>query len=147
VLVGEGTGREAQLRAAWVAWLRTFRWDYFATGTWTHPVSAPTARAVVQRWLAACASRDPHVRPSRWRDPYAAVGVQRGSVGKHHVHLLIGGLGRHPATAAQLRGAWIKGGHVQVAGYAPQRGAIEYMVRQADDLELLGTPVPYRPRR
>ena len=87
--------------------------------------------------------------PAAYGDaPYAACSVQRGpSAAKFHAHVLVGGIGRHPLRATLLRGSWIRSGHVQIVGYSPLKGAVEYLVRQADQIELSGTPVTYRPRR
>ena len=121
---------------AWSEWLRTFDWDWFATGTWERPVGAQTALDTVTRWL--------HPLPRA----YAAIGVQRGPTAqKFHVHAVIGGTGRHRDIALQLRGSWIRSGHVHLVGFSPARGAIEYICRQATEVELLGQPVPYGPRR
>ena len=121
---------------AWSTWLRTFRWDWFATGTWEHPIGAQAAIDTVGRWL--------HPLPKA----YAAIGVQRGPTSeKYHVHCMIGGTGRHPITATLLRGSWIRSGHLHLVGFSPARGAIEYLCRQATEIELLGQPVVYRPRR
>jgi hypothetical protein len=49
--------------------------------------------------------------------------------------------------ATRLRRSWVKKGHLLVARYTPTRGAIEYLVAQADEIELVGTPTPYHPRR
>src|SRR2546430_17497495 len=51
---------------AWSRWLRTFDWDWFATGTWRNPVGPRAAIDTVARWLS------PLPRS------YAAIGVQRG---------------------------------------------------------------------
>ena len=120
---------------AWSTWLRTFDWDWFATGTWSNPIGPQAAIDTVARWL--------HPLPRA----YAAIGVQRGPAAeKFHVHAVVGGTGRRPLTETLLRGSWIKSGHVQLVGFSPRRGAIEYIVKQATEVELLGTPVPYRPR-
>lgn len=118
----------------WVTWLRGIRWDYFATGTWTDPVSPPTALRVVRNWLAPLDG------------VYAAIGVQRGSVEKYHVHVLIGGLGRHAVEETLLRGSWVRDGHVKIDGYHPALGGVEYLVEQAGHIELIGSPKPFRPR-
>ncbi len=121
---------------AWSQWLRTFDWDWFATGTWSRPVGTQAAIDTVARWL------QPLPRA------YAAIGVQRGPTAeKYHVHAVIGGTGRHRDTALQLGGSWIHSGHVQLLGFTPKRGGIEYLVRQATEIELLGQPVLYRARR
>jgi hypothetical protein len=122
--------------AAWERWLRSMHWAYWATGTFARPLSPGTAVRVVSRWLAPLGPR-----------AYAAVGIQHGPwAAKLHVHVLVGGVRRVPLTATLLRGSWLKGGHVQVDGYRPAKGAVEYLVRQADDIELLGDPRPFDPR-
>jgi len=127
-----GSARERQeTEAAWIEWLRSFRWDLFATGTWDRPVTGYMALATVQRWLG------------RYPAAYAIVGLQRGPVSlTHHVHLLIGGVGR-----SGVRGSWVKRGHMKVEGYHPERGAVEYLVHQAREIELLGSPLSYKLRK
>ena len=65
---------------------------------------------------------------------------------KLHVHVLVGGVRRLRLTAALLGRSWLKGAHVKVDGYHPAKGAVEYVVRQADDIELLDDPHPFNPR-
>src|SRR2546422_2873078 len=114
---------------AWSTWLRTFRWDWFATGTWEHPIGAQTAIDTVVRWLGPL------------HKAYCAIGVQRGPTAeKFHVHAVIGGTGRHRDTATLLRGSWIRSGHMQLVGFSPAKGAIEYLVKQATEIELRGQP-------
>ncbi len=121
---------------AWTAWLRSMRWDYFATCTWAKPVLPHHAVAAVTGWL------QPLPRS------YAAVGVQRGPhAAKYHAHVLVGGIGRHPLTETLLRGSWIRSGHLYLVGYSPLRGAVEYVCGQATEIEIVGAPVTYRPRR
>ena len=127
--------RRKALVEGWESWLRGIRWDYYATGTWTQPVTAATALRVVRNWLSA----DPQA--------YAAIGVQRGpALLKYHVHVLVGGLGRHRFTETRLRGSWVKFGHLKIDGYHPALGGVEYLVQQADEIELVGSPKPFRPR-
>jgi hypothetical protein len=53
---------------------------------------------------------------------------------------------RVPLTETLLRGTWRKGSAV-VEGYRSRLGGIEYMARQADVIEFVGTPRLFRPRR
>lgn len=121
----------------WADWLRTFRWDWWVTGTWATPLGDPlTAVRIATQWLTRAG-------PSA----YAAVGVQRGPLADRlHVHLVVGGTGTRPLMATRLRRSWVKKGHLLVARYTPTRGAIEYLVAQADEIELVGTPQAYHPR-
>lgn len=132
--VADPLGQSPELVAAWVAWLRTFRWDWFATCAFGHPTSPDMALRAVTEWLAPLPNA------------YAAVGLQRGPQGDRlHVHAMIGGTGRHPLRESLLRGSWRRGSIV-LDGYSPKRGAIEYLVRQADQMEIIGVPVINRPR-
>src|SRR5438045_506406 len=84
-----------QIAEAWATWLRSFRWSFFTTGTFEKPVTGSTALRVAESWLSAC------------RGGYAAVGLQRGPITlAHHVHMLVGGVGRNGLTASMLRGSW-----------------------------------------
>lgn len=119
----------------WVAHLKTFRWDWFATCAFGHPTSPDRAVRAVTEWLRPLGSRT-----------YAAVGLQRGPLGDRlHVHAVIGGTGRHPLRESLLRNGWRRGS-LDLQGYTPRLGGITYLVRQADAIELLGTLVLYRPR-
>ena len=120
---------------AWTGWLRGFDWDAFATCAFGHPTSANAALRAVTAWL------QPLPRS------YAAVGVQRGPAGDRlHVHAMIGGTGRRPLVETLLRESWRRGS-IDLRGYTPRRGAIEYLTRQADEVTILGTPIIYRARR
>jgi len=122
--------------AAWERWLGSMHWAYWATGSFTRPLGPEAALRVVSQWLAPLGPR-----------AYAAVGIQHGPwAAKLHVHVLVGGVRRVPLTATLLRGSWLKSGHVQIDGYHPAKGAVEYLVRQADDIELLGDPRLFDPR-
>jgi len=146
-VIASAADDQAALKRAQVDWLRTMRWDWFATPTFADPTSPSRALQAVERWLASNAFRDPRVKPSLWVEPYAAVGLQRGPMGDRlHVHAVIGGTGRRPLRESLLRGSW-RLGDLDLQGYSPARGGIEYLVRQADTVELLGAPLPYRPRR
>ncbi len=117
---------------AWESWLRSFRWDFFVTGTWEEPVRTDTALHTVQSWLG------------KHRGAYAAVGLQRGPVSQTiHVHALVGGAA---LSETSLRRSWVRSGHVLVSVYHHSQGGVEYLVRQASSIELIGSPIPYRPR-
>jgi len=127
---------DAAVAGAWVEWLRTMRWDFFATCTWEKPVAPHHVVAAVIRWLQPLPAA------------YGTIGVQRGPhAAKVHAHVLIGGIGRHPLRETLLRGSWIRAGHVNLVGYSPLKGGVEYLCRQADEIEIIGTPLPFRPRR
>ena len=132
---GRGPSPE-MVRKAQVAWLRTMRWDWWATLAFAHAYQPTAMLRAVAAWLQPLGPQ-----------AYAAIGVQRGPQGNRlHVHTVVGGVGRHPLRETLLRETWRRGSIVLV-GYSPLRGAIEYMVRQSDEIELLGHPVIYRPRR
>jgi hypothetical protein len=139
-----------KVTAAWVEWLRSLDWQYFSTLSFGYPVQPSQARRAVEEWLAPPTQPDPvdEGLPEAPRpQAYAALGLQRGPVGGLiHVHALVGGVRRVPLTETHLRGRWRKGDAL-VEGYRPRLGGVEYMVRQADVIELVGTPVPYRLRR
>lgn len=122
-------------QAAWRAWLREMRWAYFATGTVTQPKPPSGLKAIVERWLEPLPKA------------YAAIGLQRGFEERYHVHILVGGVRRAEPTEAFLRGSWVRHGHVQLDGYRPSLGGVEYLVRQAEEIVWIGDPRPYRPRR
>ena len=129
--------------AAWVEWLRSMRWDYFATLAFGRDTSAGAALRAATAWLAPVPAKYGGQRKA----PYAAVGVQRGPLGDRlHVHALVGGVGRHPLTATLLQGSWRRGS-IDLKPYSPLKGAVEYVVRQASEIELLGDPIAWRPAR
>ena len=126
---------DAALVRGWIEWLQGMRWDWWATPTFRYPVTPTQAVRAVEAWLAPLPSA------------YAAIGVQRGPTGDRlHVHALVGGTGRHPVQVWGLRRGWRRG-NVRIEGFRPHLGAVAYLVRQADEIELLGSPVPWRPRR
>lgn len=115
-------------------WLRTFRWDYWSTGTLKEPATPEIMLQIVKTWLV------------RFPAFYAAVGIQHGPTAlKIHAHILVGGIG-HGTLAHSvyrspenfLRGSWVKHGHVDVKQFSPALGGPEYMIAQADDIEIIG---------
>jgi hypothetical protein len=117
-----------------ITWARTIDWDFFVSPTFTQPVSLVTAQAAVERWLRGF----PHV--------YAFVGCQRSPAGLVHPHVMIGGTGRHPLVEQALTGSW-RHGNLHCDRYHPSGGAIEYLVRQAEEFDIIGTPKPYHWRK
>ncbi len=141
-----GEGENKILTEAWGQWLRSLDWSYFATGTFTTPRSPPAALAFVRRWLAP------------WPDAYAVIALATGpTTGALHLHLLLGGFRRVALTERVLRDRWYQLaqakdalehhtlGGLALDGYHPRLGAVEYLVRQAEEIELLGDPRPYGP--
>lgn len=127
-------GQDTDLVRAWVAWLRSMQWSYWTTLAFGYPVTHRMALRAVTKWLAPLPKA------------FAALGLQAGPAGGMlHVHALVGGVRRVPLTATLLRERWRRGSIV-LAGYRPAKGAVEYMTRQAAVIELLGTPLPFRPR-
>jgi hypothetical protein len=117
------------------AWLRGFWWDCFATATWESQISFSSALSIVSRWVSA--------RPGA----YAVAGVQSGpSLLKVHAHVLIGGLGRGRDGEAALRASWVTKGHVRVEAFRASMGGVEYLVDQAEDWQIIGSLMRYRPR-
>jgi len=132
---GSVEGRSRELTDAWSEWLRSLAWQYFSTLSFGFPVQPPQALRAVEAWL----------RPLP--RAYAAIGLQHGPAGGFlHVHALVGGVRRVPLTQTFLRDRWRQGSAL-VEGYHPRLGGVEYMVRQADVIELVGTPQPFRPRK
>jgi len=121
-------------RRAWTEWLRAMRWDWFTTCAFGHETSPNAAVRAVTAWLSPLPKA------------YAAVGIQPGPAGDRlHVHAVVGGTGRNPLIETLLRGSWRRGS-LDLRGFTPLKGAIEYVVRQADEVTILGTPLPFRPR-
>jgi hypothetical protein len=120
-------------------WLRTFRWDFWVTGTLKEPVTSATMLEIVKTWLLP------------FHQSYAAVTLPLGPFSKTiHSHMLIGRGAdqrrKRRLSDTLLRGSWVRDGHVRVEQFRPSFGGVEYMVAQADDIEILGTPVLYKPR-
>ncbi len=121
--------------AAWIAWLRTMDWDWFATCAFGHATSPYAALQAVTAWL----------RPLP--RAYGAVGIQRGPLcDRLHVHAMIGGTSRKSLVETLLRESWRRAS-IQLSPYSPLKGAVEYVVRQAEEIEIIGTPRVFRPRR
>lgn len=119
----------------WVMWLQTIRWDWWTSPSFRNEPSQAAAVRAVQQWL------------SPFPNAYAALGLQRGPIGHRlHLHVLIGGTGRRPLVKTLLRGSWRRG-DLTLQGYRPSQGGVTYLVRQADEIELLGAPQTYRPRK
>jgi hypothetical protein len=131
---GASAGLDRPEADAWAAWLRTFRWVWWATPSFHDPTAPATARRLVRAWL------EPLPRA------YAAVALPYGPLGDRlHVHALVGGVSRNLITETLLRGSW-RHGNIALVRYSPLRGAAEYLCRrQHVEIELLGTPVIYRP--
>jgi hypothetical protein len=127
----------AAVKEAWSKWLRSFRWDYWCSGTWTptHAVTGATALRTVKNWLG------------RFPESYAAVGLQHGPTSLSvHVHIVVGGVGRKPRLGTFLRRSWVKHGDIDLEPFIPSLGGVEYLVGQAVEIELIGSPVSYKPR-
>ena len=70
---------------AWIEWLRTMDWDFFASPSFRYPVAPHQALRAVTAWLTAVPGS------------YGVIGLQRGPFGDRlHVHGLVGGMGRRP---------------------------------------------------
>lgn len=130
---------DAALKDAYVNWLEGMRWDWWVTPTFRYPKTQAQAVAAVQQWLA---SKAPHV--------YAAVAYERGPQGgRLHCHAVVGGIGRHPLQQNHLLHSWRRG-IITVEPYTPTKGGVRYMLKQvenADGLEIIGTPMAFKPRK
>ncbi len=135
-----------------VAWLRTIKWDWFATCTFgpsAHGGTPAMAERAAHEWMA-------HVRAEHPK-AYAIVAIEEGAhLGGWHVHALIGGVGAHPEWSRRLERAWRANGPVQVTRYDPardpkahsRRGVVPYLRKQVgDELTIIGTMKRWRPRR
>ena len=126
---------EARSAEAYALWLRTFRWDFWTVGSTTEPVTSDTMLEIVKTWLLP------------FREAYAAVGLQHGPLSQTiHSHILIGGIGHACSAETLLRGSWVRDGHVRVASFRPCLGGVEYLIGQAEEMEIIGCPVLYKPR-
>lgn len=130
---------------AWTTWLRTRKWDYWATLTSRTEVSAEWLSGAVRHWLAA--AQTPKV--------YAAFAIETSGVLAHaHAHVLVGGIGAHPERLAALARGWAWG-HLLGSKYDPRRdprdapwaGACAYLSKHPEAVQLVGRAVKYRPRR
>jgi hypothetical protein len=85
---GTAAGHEA-----WVGWLRRTKWDWFVTLTYSARANGGSADGIrrdAQEWIEALRAKCPRV--------YAACSFERGPhLGGWHCHVLLGGLGSHPA--------------------------------------------------
>lgn len=130
---------EARLKDAYARWLEGMRWDFFVTPTFRYPTTQAQAASAVRQWLAVTA-------PSA----YAAVAFEHGPMGgRLHCHAVIGGIGQHDAERYGLWRGWRRG-RITVSPYTPALKGVRYMlkdVQDADGVELIGDPVPYRPRK
>jgi hypothetical protein len=94
---------------------------------------------LVQTWLAP------------FPEAYAVVFLQPGPTSERiHAHVLVGGIGG--LSESILRASWVKRGHARVEqfkpslGFHPSRGGVRYSVDQAEEIEIIGSPVLYKPR-
>ena len=123
-----------RLRHAYVAWLATFRWDWWVTLAFGYETTPSAMLRAVEAWLVPLPGA------------YAAIGIQRGPLGDRlHVHAVVGGTGRHPLRETLIRGSWRRGS-IDLKPYSPSKGGIAYMICQTDCVEILGTPILYRPK-
>src|SRR5688572_12466385 len=126
---------EARRTREFAQWLRTFRWSFFATGTVKQPVTSDTMLNIVKHWLAP------------FHQSYAAVILPFGPILQTiHSHMLVGGIGHSGLAETLPRRSWVREGHVRVEQCHPALDSVEYMVEQADEIEILGSPVLYKPR-
>ncbi|PYO41404.1 MAG: hypothetical protein DMD33_14110 [Gemmatimonadetes bacterium] len=137
-------GEQERLRLATADWMRSFRWTVWATPSFAHAVTRRYALHAVRAWLRKIS-----------RESYAIVSLERGPSGLlWHPHALVGGIPRSPLVAGFVGGLW-RHGNVEVAPYdrrldhpGTSSGASWYLTKTGTDaVEILGSPIVYRPRR
>lgn len=130
---------DARLKDAYAQWLRSMRWDFWASPSFKYPKEQAEAVAAIKQWLAPKAPA-----------AYAVVAYERGPLGgRLHCHAFIGGVGKREIQRRHLEKSWRRG-LIEVKPYSPRLGGIEYVLKVADDpdgWELIGTPVPYKAKR
>lgn len=136
---------------AWARWLRTRKWDYWATGTFARPMTEVAASACVEAWWG-------DVRTHAQAPCYMIAAVETGDrFGRVHAHMLVGGIGAHPQRGADITRLW-RWGQIQCVKYDPQRdafleapreqaGACAYIVKHPEALRVYGRLRKFRPRR
>lgn len=130
----DGRSEAERLAESWIEWLGQMKWTHFATGTFQQEIQASASLRAVRSWLAG------------FPDSCVAVGIQRGPTsGTNHLHMLVGGVS--PLGTTLLRQRWVRRGHLQIERFDPRQEGIRYLVKQADFIELIGTPQWFRPRR
>jgi hypothetical protein len=141
---GDGRYVPDRERMAWADWLRSMRWDAWATPTFEEPVSRRAALRALRRWLRKLGRRT-----------YAAAVIERGRVGGLvHCHALIGVVGRGPLRLTTVGALW-RHGNVRVERYdvrldrpGTRGGASWYLTKTGTDaVELIGDVQVYRARR
>jgi hypothetical protein len=136
---------------AWVGWLRRTKWDWFVTLTYSARANGGSADGIrrdAQEWIEALRAKCPRV--------YAACSFERGPhLGGWHCHVLLGGLGSHPAHREFLSSLWRRHGPVSCDRYDPlldpgtaSRGACAYLVKEWPnaEVEIVGRLRKHRPR-
>lgn len=117
--------KRRNLRAGWCALVGRYPWSLFCTFTtdaeW-HPDS-------LERATHGFLSRVERKHGRRWWSFFV---LERGSAGRWHVHMVIGGL--EPALADSVASLW-KLGRKKVEPFDRRRGGVAYLVKQiaADD--------------
>jgi hypothetical protein len=110
-------------------WLRRFSWDLWGTYTFAYEVSDVRGWALFDGYLKLLRT------PDRRMDAFVA--IERGSLGRLHLHALIAGAAQLPArcNSNDCRGrvrcathAWTHG-LAQVATYDPSRAACLYIAK------------------
>ncbi len=143
---GNGAARAPLVVAARLVmadWIRSFRWTCWAHPTFTQAVSRRFALRACRWWLRQLS-----------RESYAIVAFERGPSGQLiHCHALVGGIPRSRLCEQFVGGLW-RQGRIEVAPYDRKRdypstvgGASWYLTKTGSDaVEILGSPVVYRPR-
>lgn len=145
-----------QAQAAVGNWLAWYRWQYYVTLTFRHPISHPRAEDAVREWVRTM-QRDHYSRFFTFHV------IERGlDEGRLHAHVLVGGITRQeryfmPSPLQETRAlalmqrTW-RGGIVRSAPYDTRRGAVTYVAKNWNDGalvsgEILGQPFRKRKRR
>lgn len=138
-----------QRRDALARRLRGLKWSYFISLSFRFPVDEGGAWLAVLDWLApfgrgVYAAVVAERAPPR-SDALGQVGDAEGR-GRVNVHVLLGGLRRRMANVVALRRGWRRG-MIDVRLYRGRGGAASYLYKTDAAVELIGEPLPYRPRR
>lgn len=139
---------------AWIDWLRTIKWDWFITlrHAGAGAQSCEGMRRAAIAWADAMRAHTPRA--------YACVVTERGrALGQWHAHVLLGGVGTHPAWVTRARALWAADGNVHIVRFNPRyapvganmhKGACAYVVKDwpnaGAELDVIGRWRKHRAR-
>jgi hypothetical protein len=112
----------AEIRAAWMGWLRTYPWDHFVTLTFRKSVSIDVALFEFRRWRRRIEQRAQ--QPIQWF--YVVEGEASTSL---HLHILV--QGSAGLRGAELRQAW-PNGWTSASRCREGRNAARYVAKHLD---------------